>query len=427
MKKLICFSFIIVVAFNKAVAQDASLQNNETDSSLFYKNGEGTFLHLGKAASTKINLFTTVQSGLQFSKIDSGATNSKSNRMSLNLVRMHLNVSALKEKVQFGIVTDLTSSIPILEAWIGFNFWNKKSKLILGQRQTHTNNRLAMSDERYAQFMGQTIAGKSIDGVVSGGLMQNFVGATREGGLFFENNISFKKWKFYPSLSITTGEGQNFFDPTPNIGLKYGGRIDILPLGDFIKNNAFIAHDIYREQKPKLVFGFAGSYNAKASSPIGSENVTLLPTYNKSGIIDYANFNKLVGDFMFKLKGFSLVGEYVNTTVTGNDLYTNIAGTRKLTTDTASGYYNLGSAFNIQTSYIFKNGIAIDCRLTSVKPEFSNTISRVQEQMWYGFGVNKYFKNNAIKVGANVNYIDDKRIVLPTKKWNANFAIQITM
>jgi hypothetical protein len=427
MKKQIKYFILLVLVWNQATAQDATMQNNEIDSSLFYKNGEGTFLHLGKGASSKINVFATVQSGYQFSNIDSGSNKSKSNRMSLNLARVHLNVSALKDKVQFGIVTDFTSTTPILEGWIGFHFWNKKAKLLIGQKQTHTNNRLAMADERFSSFMAQTIAGKSIDGSIFGGLMQNFVGATREGGLFFETNFKLKNWKIYPSVSMTTGEGQNFFDPTPNVGLKYGGRLDLLPLGDFIKNNAFIPQDIYREQKPRLAFGVAASFNAKASSPTGSENASLVPIYNRSGVLEYADLTKIIGDFMFKYNGFALVAEYSKTTVTGKDLYANAAGTKKLTTDTSSAYYNIGSGFNVQSSYIFNNGMALEFRFTAINPEFKYATSRVQEQTWYGFGINKYIKNNAIKIGLNANYIDDKKIILPTKKWIGNLAIQIIM
>lgn len=427
MKKLLAFIFLTFFVFKTSLAQLIELQSSEVDSTITYRNGEGVFINLGKGGSNKINLFATIQTGLQINKIDSVSNSSKSNRMSLNLARLNLTYSGVKDKVQMGIVTDFTGTTPILEGWIGFNFWNKKANLIIGQRQTHTNNRLAMADERFSSFMGQTIAGKSIDGSVYGGLIQNFVGATREGGLYFETKFNLNKWKIYPAVSITTGEGQNFFDPTPNVGLKYGGRLDILPLGDFIKNNAFIANDIYREQKPKLAFGVAASFNAKANSPIGSENNTVAKIYNSDGIIDFADYTKIIGDLIFKYKGFALVGEYANTSVTGKDLFSNVAATRKLTTDTASAFYNIGSAINVQTSYIFKNGFAIDARVTSIKPEFSLATSRVQQQIWYGIVLNKYLYSNAVKVGINVNYIDDKRIVQPTKKWIGNLAIQIIM
>ena len=80
----------------------------------------------------------------------------------------------------------------------------------------------------------------------------------------------------------------------------------MLPFGDFIKNNAFIAHDIYREHKPKLAVGFAASYNVKASSAIGTDNAQITGIYNKSGVADYANYTKVVADFIFKQNGICI-------------------------------------------------------------------------------------------------------------------------
>lgn len=422
MKKICIYGCAILMLVGKANAQKAVV-----DSSIYYVNGEGTFINVGKKEGTKINFLAAIQSGFQMSQLDSASITSKSNRLSLNLVRFSLTASTLKDKVSFGIATDFTSTTPILEGWIGFSVFNKRGKFILGQRQTHTNNRLAMADERYAQFLGQTQAGKSVDGSVYGGLMQNFVSSTREGGLFFETNFNIKKWRIYPSISITTGEGQNFFGTQPNVGFKYGGRIDVLPFGDFEKNNAFIAHDIYREQKPKLALGFAASYNSKVSSPNGSDNSTSINLYSKNGTADYANYTKVVGDLIFKYKGFALVGEYINGSVSGNELYINSGSTIKLTTEMASAYYSTGSAFNIQSSYILKSGWAIDGRFSSVKPEFELATSLVHQQYWYTFGVNKFIKNNAVKAGINITYIDDSTPIINTKKWIGNLAVQILL
>ncbi len=426
MKKIIIFcSCIWLFGLNHANAQSAKNDLTLVDSSLIYITGEGTFLNLGKA--TKLNLFTTIQTGLNFNKFDSTNKTIHSNRLSLNMVRFALNMSTLKDKVTMGIVTDFTSTTPILEGWVGFSVMKKRGKLIMGQRQTHTNNRLAMADERYAQTMGQTIAGKSNEGSMYGGLMQNFVGSTREGGLFFETNFNLKKWRIYPSVSITTGEGQNFFNTEPNIGLKYGGRLDILPFGDFIKNNAFIAHDLYREKKPKLAIGFAASYNSKVSSPIGSDNGIIRGIYNKSGVTDYANYRKIVADFIFKHQGFAIVGEYINGSISGSELYTNIAGTNKLTTEMASNFYNMGTAINIQSSYIFKSGWAIDGRFSSITPEFNTETSLVHQQNWYTVGINKFIKNNALKIGINTTYINDNTPTIKTERWLTNLALQIIL
>ncbi len=427
MKKIILYSFPFLLLFNKANAQLTLGQLSQEDSSLIHVNGEGTYLTLGKGEGTKFNFLNIVQTGIQMSQFDSLSFTSKSNRLSLNLVRIVLNVQGSRDKFSLGIVTDFTGTTPILEGWVGFSVFNKKAKVFLGQRQTNTNNRLAMADERFAQVMGQTIAGKSNDGIVYGGLMQNFVGATREGGIFFETKLNIKNFKIYPSLSVTTGEGQNFFDVQPNVGLKYGGRIDVLPFGDFTKNNAFIAHDIYRERKPKLALGFAASINSKASSPIGSENNIITNIYNKNGESDFANYRKIVADVVFKHNGFALIGEYINGNVTGTELYTNSAASNKLIEEVASTYYNIGSAFNIQSSYIFNNGWSIDGRYSTITPEFNIQNSLVHEQTWLTFGINKFIKNNSVKVGVNTTIINEKTPAYSTKRMVSNLAIQILL
>lgn len=401
---------------------------NAQDSSLTYVTGEGLYLKLGKAGSSQFNLINTVQTGFQYNYIDDGSAINRSNRLSLNLVRTSFTASLLKGKVSMGIATDYTGTSPILEGWVGFSLINKNSKLYFGQRQTHTNNRLAMADERFAQNVGQTIQGKSNDGIVYGGLMQNFVGATREGGLFLETRFALNnRWVIYPSASITTGEGQNFFTTQENTGFKYGGRIDVLPMGDFIKNNAFIAEDIYREPKPKLAIGIAASYNVKSSSPIGSENGIISGIYDKNGEVDFANYGKLATDFIFKSNGFSLVGEYINGTIHGKELYTDAAGSNKFTEQTANAFYNLGSAYNVQTAYVTKGGWSVGGRYAHIEPEFKEVTSLVRDQDWYTFTLNKYLKNNAIKAGLNVTYLSDNFITNKAKQWIGNLALQISL
>lgn len=394
------------------------------DSTLIYINGEGTFLRLGKQEGATFNLASTVQSGFQFNQLDSTNSKTNSNRLSLNLVRISFTASGLKDKVSLGIVNDFTGTSGILEGWVGISVLNNHGKLILGQKQTNTNNRLAMADERYASIMAQSLSGKSNDGIVYGGLMQNFVGSTREGGIFFETNFNLNNCRIYPSVSITTGKGQNFFTTQSAPGFKYGGRIDVMPLGDFKKNGAFVADDIYREPKPKLAIGVAGSYNVQANSPIGSDNGGVIGIY-KGGVATGANYRKLVADAIFKCQGFSVVGEYVNGSIYGKDLYTNAGSTTKLTDSIASGAYNLGSAFNIQGSYINENGWSFNIRFAHITPEKYIASSLVHNQTWYTAGVNKYLSGNAFKIGLNVNYLDDNNSAIHKKTLTGNLAIQL--
>ena len=424
-KMNIVFAIALLLSTTMVIAQKNNSRLMPKDSTLLYVNGEGNFLRLGKQDGATFNLVTTTQAGYQYNQLDSTNGKTNTNRLSLNLVRVAFTASGLKDKVSLGIVTDFTGTSGILEGWVGFSVFNNHGKLILGQKQTNTNNRLAMADEKYSQIMAQSIAGKSNDGIVYGGLMQNFVGSTREGGLFLETNFSINKCRIYPSVSITTGKGQNFFTNQSGPGMKYGGRIDVMPMGDFIKNGAFVAHDIYREPKPKLAIGVAGSYNVKANSPIGSDNGTISSLYNDSKVLDWANYRKFVADAIFKYNGFSVVGEYVSASIAGKNLFTNAGATTKLTVANASSLYNLGNAVNFQGSYILKNGWAFDSRFSHITPETYLPTSLVHNQTWYTVGINKYLSGNAVKVGLNGNYIEDNNSALLKKSLTINLAAQL--
>lgn len=398
----------------------------KTDSTFIYKNGEGTFISLGKKSKSVINVSGTIQSGIAFNKADDGTDTENTSRMSINMARIYLNGSFLNEKARIGLVTDFTGTKGLLEAWVGLNLYKKNAYLYFGEKQTNTNNRLALEDERFAQNISQTIAGQSNDGVAYGGLMQNFVGATREGGLFIETNFNIGTMRIYPSVSITTGDGPIAFGEQSNSGMKYGGRLDLMPLGDFIKNNAFISHDLYYEPTLKIAFGVAGSYNVKASEARGSGNNLISGIFDKDSKATYADYRKIVTDFIVKYKGFSFIGEYTNASVNGKDLYSNSSASTLLNAETSATKYNMGYGVNLQSSYVTRNGLAFDTRVTFIEPEVDTATSLIQKENWYTVGINKYLKNNALKIGINSTYVDRKVEPTNTSNWNTNLGVQLT-
>jgi hypothetical protein len=415
--------YILAAAFQSSYAQVS--EAGKTDSTVRYVTGDGAYIMLSKKDKFIFNINGIVQPGMQAMKVDSAGTTVNTNRMSLNLVRIAFNVSAFDNRVTMGVVSDFTGTTGILEGWLGMATKNQKYKLVLGERQTNTNNRLAMADEKYVSVMAPTIAGRSSDGSIYGGLMQNFVGTTREGGLYFESNFNLNKMRLYPSVSLTTGEGQGFFDPQSNAGFKYGGRIDFMPLGDFTKNNAFIAQDVYHEPKSKLAIGVAGSYNVKASNAIGAGSGTVKGIYDEEGNSAYADYRKLVVDIMYKCKGFAFVGEYIDGSIYGKNLFTDGAGTIRLTPENASSKYSLGSGINLQSSYVTLKGWAFEGRYSYIKPEFDVTGSIVQKQDWYTAGINKYIKNNAVRFGINTTYVKQDGAGSKTT-WINNLSIQLS-
>jgi hypothetical protein len=416
--------YILAVGFQSSYAQVSAA--GKIDSTVRYVVGDGTYIMLSKKDKFVFHINGLVQPGMQAIKVDTAGKTTNSNRLSLNLVRIAFDASALDNRLTMGLITDFTGTTGILEGWIGMASKNKKYRLVLGEKQTNTNNRLAMADEKYASVMGPTIAGKSNDGSIYGGLMQNFVGTTREGGVYFETNFKINKMRLYPSVSITTGEGQGFFDPQTNAGFKYGGRIDFMPLGDFIKNNAFTSQDVYHEPKPKLGIGIAGSYNVKASNAIGSGSGTITGIYDEKGDPAYGDYRKLVFDMIYKYNGFAFVAEYTDGSVYGKNLFSDVAGTVRLTPESASSKYSLGSGINLQSSYVTNNGWAFEGRYSNIWPEFNVAGSIIQKQNWYTAGINKYIKNSAFRFGINTTYINQDGASGSKTTWINNLAVQLS-
>ena len=199
-----------------------------------------------------------------------------------------------------------------------------------------------------------------------------------------------------------------------------------MPMGDFIKNNAFIAQDIYYEPTPKLGIGIAGSYTAKATTPVGASSENATGIYNQNGDPTNPDYRKLVADAMFKYRGFAVVAEYTDASIYGKNLYSDAASTKQHTPETLSAKYSTGSAFNIQTSYVWKNGWAIEGRYSSITPEFNIAESIIKKQKWYTAGINKYLMNYALKAGINTTYIDENDLTAGKKTWITNISVQLS-
>ncbi len=426
-KKIFLFAIIAVVVWCKPIqAQVNASDSHIKDSTIIYTAGEGLYVNFGTKNKFRFNLNGILSPGFQFRSFKEEGEVTKENQMSINLARLNMNFSAFNGLMTAALKADFTGTSPLLEAWVAYNSKNGHNRITFGQRQAISNNRLALEDEKFASFMGPTINGVSNDGTIYGGLMQNFVVTTREGGLFYQGNFSIQKIRVYGSASITTGQGQSINSTQTNLGLKYGGRIDVMPMGDFIKNNAFIAQDIYYEPKPKLGIGIAGSYTAKATTPVGASSENASGVYNQDGDPTNPDYRRAVADAIFKCRGFAFVAEYIDASIYGKNLYSDAASTKQHTPETLSAKYSTGNAFNVQTSYVWKNGWAIEGRYSSITPEFNTAESNVKKQNWYTAGFNKYLFNYALKAGINTTYIDENDLTASKNTWITNIAIQLS-
>lgn len=308
-----------------------------------------------------------------------------------NSKRTYLNLGgeASKEKLSFFVQFDFSRTTPLLDAWVGYSPI-KNITIIAGQKQNIANNLEMLIMENYLQFPDRSL------------LSTSFSRTGREFGLFVESYWGSESFMIKPQLSFTSGDGINSFGADSRDvdlgGLKLGGRLDILPFGDFKGTGNFCLADLEHEESPKLRLGVAGSYNNGASDAVG-EGHGLFLLYNSDGDQDLPDYRQIYGDLHLKYKGISILAEYVDASAGSLDgLYKDVTTAELLYATEISQFLNLGSAFNFQVGYVTKSGFALDARFSRQNAEFEeNNLSLIQNSNALGVYATRYAKGNALK------------------------------
>jgi hypothetical protein len=198
---------------------------------------------------------------------------------------------------------------------------------------------------------------------------------------YYKNHVG-KMW-FNLKGAVSTGEGRsvNF---TTN-GLAYTGRLEFLPLGEFINEGDYSEGDLEREPKPKLSLAGGYSYNHKAvrtSGQLGKE------------LYDARTFGTLITDFLFKYKGWAYSAEYMKRFI-DNPFTMNEDGNIR--------YVYSGQGTNHQLSYLFKRNYEIAGRYSLLLPDKIMAGTEVRTEM-LEVGATKYFNKHRVKLQLSVLY-----------------------
>ena len=133
------------------------------------------------------------------------------------------------------------------------------------------------------------------------------------------------------------------------------------------------------------------------------DNFTL---YTDQGEDFLPNYLQNYVDIMLKYKGFTLLGEYVNSAAYNLDgSYIDAFGTLLVPTQ-ISEYLILGNSYNLQSGYLFKGGFSLDFRYGQTFPEFENENSLLQPLDVIGIGITQYLNSNQAKIQLLINYLN---------------------
>ncbi|OYU83761.1 MAG: hypothetical protein CFE24_09745 [Flavobacterium sp. BFFFF2] len=312
-----------------------------------------------------------------------------------------LSGSMYKEKVSFMLQNNFSNGKPLLDAWVAYSPVSNL-RITFGQKQTFTNNREMTFYEDKLQFVDRGI------------FSSTFCNTGREFGVFFEGQIGKNNFIVKPKFAITSGDGINSFGTNSadvdKGGLKYGGRLDILPLGSFKPGNDGYIADLKHEDKLKILAGVAGSLNVGASNKIGDGHAEFA-FYDSSKKEKLPNYRKFYGDILFKYKGFSLLAEYVKTSASALDnSFVDSAATLPLYPTDISQYLVLGKGINIQSGYVTKSGYSLDFKYEKLTKEFNVNSSLLVNQNGYTVGLAKYLKGNNLKIQTSVTSLNQEQL-----------------
>ncbi|MBT8254894.1 MAG: OprO/OprP family phosphate-selective porin [Bacteroidia bacterium] len=361
-----------------------SIHSQEIPSPKF---GKGLFNLVGKDSSWTMNLGARMQF-LATSNFEDGQ--SPEHNMLIRRARIKMDGFAfspkLKYKIELGLsnrdiggANAFTNNGPryILDAVIKYNFY-----------------------ENFVIWAGQTKLPGNRERVISSGNMQQVdrsllnsrFNIDRDVGIQLRHHIDVAdNFVIREVFAFSQGEGRNV--TIGNLGgHQYTGRIELLPMGNFISKGDYSASDLKREPKPKLALGVTYDHNnnaVKTRSNLGSYMI------NDDGFYE-TNINTWFVDAMFKYRGFSTMIEYADREAS-DPVAKNSDGSE------TGDIVLIGKGVNIQSGYLFKNNLEVSGRYTH--NNFDEGITGRAPETQYTFGLSKFVVGHKLKVQTDVSLL----------------------
>lgn len=378
-----------------------------------YTFGEG-FRFTDKNNST-YNITGYMQPSLEIKQYVSDTPTDAYLRFRMRRLRFRFAGNLLKYKLEYRLQTDFSGTpeigdegnLALFDAWLAYNP-TSFLQIKFGQSSSPTENLELLMTSNSLQLPERS-------------RLTSAFAVAREFGVFVSGEIkASSNIIFKPAVSVTNGDGPNTFNKDIG-GFKYGARLDVLTFGKFTNFGQYRQVDMVRELTPKLLIGLTYSTNRGVSSRRGESSGTIM-YLDTTGNVALPNYTKFGIDFLFKYKGFSLLGEFVHsmasvpdniTTRVRNDGSTSNAflvnGVQNVE-DYVRGRMMLGKGYNIQGGYIFKNRFSVDARYTQLDADvnsFLNNPTFYNRPKYYTLGLSKYLSRGyGFKIQASITYVE---------------------
>jgi len=356
MKLLVAVQLFVIISFSSLIAQGQNTIN--------YPFGKGVqFTSADSSFATKFS--TRIQSRWEHESVLNDSMPTHAGRGYVRRARIKFDGWAFNPNIVYKMEYDVVNGV-VLDAAIKWKF-HKNFQLWAGQTKLPGNRERVISSQKL-QFVDRS-------------MLNGRFTLDRDAGVQLRHKWKLGNMVIKEAIAISQGEGLN--QRTWSEGYDFTGRVEILPFGKFSGKGDYFASDLKREEKPKLALGVTYNLNQQAVRERGQ-----LGDYITDN--SYAkDLSSIQADMMFKVKGFSLMGEYASRSVVdGSPVLSDTAGN-------VYGTYFTGDAINLQAGYLFKSNWELAARYTTVTPEKEVGSSDVTQ---YTFGVSKFIVGHALKV-----------------------------
>jgi len=249
-------------------------------------------------------------------------------------------------------------------------------------------------------WAGQTKLPGNIERVVSSANLQLIDRSLLNGAFTLDRDMGIQlrhkstwgsTWVTREILAISQGEGRNVATGNEG-GLEYTGRLEVLPFGEFAKKGDYVMSAIHREVSPKLMLSYTYDYNQSAVKTRGT-----MGSYMNldNGDLFQTDIHTQFVDFMFKFKGFSLMGEWAMRT-SPNPQATNEDGSL------TGAVVEVGNGWNVSAGQFVSPKVEIAARATHVNYEAITSLKNKTEMT---LGLNKFVSGHNLKIQSDLGYL----------------------
>lgn len=359
MKKVLVVAAMVIAALGASFAQESNVSAKVGKGIQFKTEDDLFYLKFGTRFQSRWDFNNTLSSSSEEAAFE--------NKAWVKRARLKFDGYFLNKNLVYKIEYDLAGGY-VRDALFkykknSFELWFGQGKLPGNRERIVSSGNLQMVDRS---------------------LYNKYYNIDRDAGVQLHHKFKLGNAIVYDRWAVSSGDGIRSNSYSPGVSLT--GKLEVLPLGEFMSKGHYKSADLSREKSAKIAIACFTNYNVDATKDRGQVGDVI------GGEADLLSIG---GDFILKYRGYSLMVEAGSRTVTDdNEFIYDDNG------NVVDVYYT-GFGGNVQTGYVFKNNLEVSGRYSFTNPNETAYNSDITD---YTFAVSRYFIGNNFKLQGDVTF-----------------------